>query len=64
MSSNMKDARWELAYKQFTGIAGVDWDELDYPEQKMLLDAAQALLTHLSESEVAAFASDFRGSNG
>lgn len=60
MSSDMKDARWELAYKRFTAVSGVDWDDLPYREQNHLLESAQILLYHMDSEEVHRLAEEFR----
>lgn len=45
MSSERKDARWQLAY-QICDLLDRRWDDMQYREHNVLLDAADDILTH------------------
>lgn len=43
MSSDAKDARWQLAY-DMVEAAGIEWEHLGYTQHQQLLDIGQSIL--------------------
>ncbi len=58
MSSDMKDARWQLAISMVS-VYGWGYDDFDYRTWQSVLDAAQAILDHFP-AMVPLLSEDFR----
>lgn len=63
MSSDMKDARWQLALG-YAEEDGNEWDKLDYKYHEAYLQSAQAFLDkHGTRGIIEALAAQFRGNS-
>lgn len=60
MSSDLKDARWQLA-EQMCEMVGINFFDLEYIDKQKVLDSASCILSMAGDWKIRELAKTFRG---